>query len=269
MVSKRTNIADGIDHVDSVDAATSSGIDSGSGCIDADGPAHAEGAQARDFIREAYDTLLSHLGPQHWWPGDTPFEIAVGAILTQNTNWGNVERAIGNLKRARALSAGRLLELDRSALEGLLRPTGFFRVKTARLRAFALFLQDRYGGSMTRFRRAKRGDRRNQLLGVKGIGPETADSILLYALGETTFVVDAYTRRILGRHGIVEPGASYEDVKKLFEGALARDAHVYNEYHALLVACGKRYCRRGTPRCGNCPLGGSGWTGGETSTGED
>ncbi|MFH0962743.1 MAG: endonuclease III domain-containing protein [Planctomycetota bacterium] len=200
-----------------------------------------------------YDLLLARFGPQHWWPGDTPFEVAVGAILTQNTNWTNVERAIANLKRARALSVRALLALSHADLAALLRPAGYFNVKAMRLRAFLLFLETEYRGSMKRFAADPRPDRRARLLAVKGIGPETADSILLYALDEPTFVVDAYTRRILSRHRLIEPDASYDAIRNLFEDALERDARLYNEYHALLVACGKRFCRS-KMLCSACPL---------------
>ena len=197
--------------------------------------------------------MLAHFGPQHWWPGDTPFEIAVGAILTQNTNWRNVEKAIENLKRAKVFSCRKLLALSSAQLAELIRPAGYFNVKERRLRAFLEFLDVCYRGSMTRLAGDSGTDKRARLLAVNGIGPETADSILLYALGEPTFVVDAYTRRILARHTSVDGSIPYDRIKALFEGIVAPDAKLYNEYHALLVVCGKDYCKP-RPRCDECPL---------------
>ena len=210
------------------------------------------------FIRRAYDVLFAHFGPQHWWPGDTPFEIAVGAILTQNTNWQNVERAIANVKRARRLGPRKLLALPDGEVARLIRPAGYFNVKARRLRAFLEFLEREYRSSMKRFAADERPDKRDRLLVVNGVGPETADSILLYALGEPTFVVDAYTRRILSRHGIVDARASYDEIKDLFERVLERDVALFNEYHALVVMCGKHYCRP-SPNCAECPLRVSRW----------
>ena len=205
------------------------------------------------FLKDAYRRLFAHFGPQHWWPGETPFEIAVGAILTQNTNWANVERAIANIKRAKVLSCRKLLALPHRTLASLIRPAGYFNVKARRLRAFLEFLDSHYAGSMTRFANDPRPDKRDALLSINGVGPETADSILLYALHHPTFVIDAYTRRILSRHNIVDSNASYDHIKSVFETALPPDEPLFNEYHALLVACGKHYCKP-TPTCDGCPL---------------
>lgn len=205
------------------------------------------------FLADAYTKLFAHFGPQHWWPGDTPFEVAVGAILTQNTNWSNVERAIANIKNARALSCRKLLSLSPGDLASLVRPAGYFNVKARRLRNFLEFLDTHYSGSMRRLARDDRPDKRDALLAINGVGPETADSILLYALGHATFVIDAYTRRILSRHNIVDDNASYDQIKFVFESVMEPSTQLFNEYHALLVACGKHYCKP-KRRCEGCPI---------------
>ncbi len=210
-------------------------------------------ASARGMLREIYQRLEAHFGPTHWWPGDTPFEIAVGAILTQNTAWGNVECAIENLKQADMLSPGAILECLEEELHGYLRPSGFFRVKSVRLRAFCQYLVERYGGSMARMAEEPLESLRSELLHVPGIGPETADDILLYTCEKPVFVVDAYTRRILSRHGLCEQAIGYEELRALFEHALETDLHVYKEYHGLIVYTGKEFCRR-APKCACCPL---------------
>jgi len=207
-------------------------------------------------LTSIYRKLYSAFGPQHWWPGDTPFEIAVGAILTQNTNWGNVERAIGNLKRKKLLSARKVHAMPASELASLIRPAGYFNVKARRLKAFVNFLVENHGGSFKRMGREDTSALRSGLLGINGIGPETADSILLYALGRPVFVIDAYTRRVLSRHGLIDHDEPYEACQGLFHSALEPDAALYNEYHALIVRVGKTNCKRGKPLCGNCPLKG-------------
>ena len=201
-----------------------------------------------------YERLFESFGPQGWWPGDTPFEMAVGAVLTQNTNWSNVERAIINLKAARALSARAIHDMDNMTLAELIRPAGYFNVKAKRLKSFAGFLLDRYGGSMKRMRRTALVEVRLQLLEVHGVGPETADSIILYALQKPVFVIDAYTRRVLSRHGVMDAGEGYETFRGLFEKSLDPDTQMFNEFHALFVAVGKNYCRPKKPRCSECPL---------------
>jgi endonuclease-3 related protein len=205
-------------------------------------------------LLEMYHKLFKAFGPQHWWPGDTPFEIAVGAILTQNTNWGNVEKAIGNLKRQGALSAKAIHEMPAKKLASLIRPAGYFNVKTKRLKSFIGFLVDGYRGSMKRMKDEDLNTLREELLQVNGIGPETADSILLYALEEPVFVIDAYTKRVLSRHGIMGHEKSYEEFQDLFHSALKRDVGLFNEYHALFVRVGKTYCKRQRPLCHQCPL---------------
>ncbi len=207
-------------------------------------------------LRILYEKLYSAFGPQHWWPGDTPFEIAVGAVLTQNTNWGNVERAIANLKAARALSARRIHAMPNAELAELIRPSGYFNVKSSRLKALIGYLIERRGGSMARMARAPMYELRRELLGVNGVGQETADSILLYALNKPVFVIDAYTKRALSRHGVMDIGESYERFQKLFHSSLSPDVALYNEYHALFVALGKTRCRPTKPMCEGCPLQG-------------
>jgi endonuclease-3 related protein len=204
-------------------------------------------------LEEIYRRLNAHYGPTHWWPGDTPFEIAVGAVLTQNTAWSNVEKAIANLKRGRLLSPKKILDCPDDVLHDVLRPAGYFRVKTARLRSFCRYLVDRYGGSVRRMARRPLAELRPELLEVNGIGPETADDILLYACDFVVFVVDAYTRRILSRHDLCPADIAYEDLRALFEQALEPELNTFKEYHGLIVYTGKDYCRR-TPVCAGCPL---------------
>ncbi len=204
-------------------------------------------------LLEIYDKLYAFYGPQHWWPGDSQFEIAVGAILTQNTNWSNVEKAIANLKAARLLTARALHRAPAAQLALLIRPSGYFNIKAGRLRAFLAFLCTAYRGSMKKMAKDDTASLREDLLKVHGIGPETADSILLYALGKPVFVIDAYTKRVLSRHGIIDYRASYDEYRRFFHKVLDEDAKLFNEYHALLVMVGKDYCKP-KPRCENCPL---------------
>ena len=201
-----------------------------------------------------YGSLHRAFGPQHWWPGETPFEVMVGAVLTQNTNWGNVERAISNLKAAGLMSPQRLATCPEERLAELIRPSGYFNVKSRRLREFLRWLTTRIeGGGIAALRRVSTARLREELLAVHGIGQETADSILLYALGRRKFVVDAYTRRMMSRHGLIEPTASYEHIQRLFEESLPASVPLYNEYHALIVRLGKAICRP-KPLCERCPL---------------
>lgn len=204
-------------------------------------------------LLEIYRLLSERFGPQHWWPGQTPFEIIVGAILTQNTNWGNVEKAIANLKTARCLSAEKMHSLELPALAQLIRPAGYFNIKAKRLKNFLDWLFANYDGKLENLESISTDRLREELLSVKGIGPETADSILLYALNRETFVVDAYTARISCRHYLIEPGTDYESLRSLFQSNLHVDVKLYNEFHALLVRLGKEYCRP-TALCPSCPL---------------
>jgi len=205
-------------------------------------------------LQEVYNRLLDAFGPQKWWPGDTPFEILVGAVLVQNTNWQNVERAIGNLREADLLEPRALYELPEEELEDLIRPAGYYRVKATRLRALLRFVIERYGGSLEAMFRRPLEELRAELLGVHGVGQETADSILLYAGGMPTFVVDAYTYRIFGRHGWIDVESDYRQIQEYFHDCLPADARMFNEYHALLVNLGKHFCKKGKPLCASCPL---------------
>lgn len=212
-------------------------------------------------LDELYERMFRAFGPQHWWPAQTPFEVAVGAILTQNTSWSNVERAIMNLKRAHALSVRRVDGIPLETLAGLVRPSGYYNQKATRLKIFSRFLIDEYAGSLRRMAREDAAAARQRLLGIKGIGPETADSIMLYALEKPVFVIDAYTKRVLARHGIMDEHHSYGTFQRLFHEAYPAGgmrAHelveFFNEYHALFVMTGKIYCRPSNPSCRECPL---------------
>jgi endonuclease-3 related protein len=204
-------------------------------------------------LMEMYELLYERYGAQDWWPGDGRFEVCVGAILTQNTNWGNVEKAIANLKAAGCLTAEKLYRMDTSQLAQLIRPAGYFNIKAGRLKNFLNWLFENYGGDLSGLEGLNADALREELLGVKGIGAETADSIVLYGFEKCVFVVDAYTCRVLGRHGLIEEGADYERVREFFESNLAADVKLFNEYHALLVRVGKEYCRP-KARCEDCPL---------------
>ncbi|MBI2115251.1 MAG: endonuclease III domain-containing protein [candidate division NC10 bacterium] len=204
-------------------------------------------------LRAMYRAMLRALGPQGWWPGRNRFEVIIGAILTQNTAWTNVARAIGNLRRARVLTPEALAALPAPQLARLIRPSGYYKTKAARVKRFLRFLRARYALNLSRMFARHPSTLREELLAVSGIGPETADSILLYAGGVPVLVVDAYTRRILGRHGLIRPDATYDRVQALFLENLPPETALYNEYHALLVAVGKDFCRP-VPRCSGCPL---------------
>ncbi len=204
-------------------------------------------------IRQIYDAMFEHFGPQDWWPGDTPTEIMIGAILTQNTNWRNVERAIANLRACNLIDLAAIHELSADALAKLIRPAGYYNVKARRLKNLADYICREHDCDLERFFDQPADVLREQLLAVNGIGRETADSIVLYAAAKPTFVVDAYTARIFRRHFLIDETADYEEIKELCESALPTEVQLYNEYHALLVACGKDYCR---PKalCDECPL---------------
>lgn len=209
----------------------------------------------KDFITRAFHVLYDAFGPQNWWPADTPFEVIVGAILTQNTNWKNVERAIENLKEKKLLDPSALVKISEEELARLIRPAGYYNIKTKRLKEFLKVFCKRWDGSIEKMKTLPLGQLRKALLEIRGIGPETADSILLYALGREVFVVDAYTKRILQRHGVIDGKEDYESIRKLFESVLPRDVSLYNEYHALIVRVGKTFCKSKNPFCNKCPLG--------------
>jgi endonuclease III related protein len=210
---------------------------------------------AKKRLLRIYETLDRFYGDLHWWPGETPFEVAVGAILTQNTNWANVQKAIGRLREEGVLDPWALHGLDDGVLAVLIRPSGYFRVKTKRLKAFLRVLCGEFAGDLERMLSGDLMLARQRLLGIAGIGEETADSMLLYAGGRPVFVVDAYTRRILTRHGFLEGGASYGEIQRMFMAHLP--ARLYNQYHAMIVETAKRYCRK-EPDCRVCPLRGIG-----------
>ncbi|MCF6355873.1 MAG: endonuclease III domain-containing protein [Candidatus Polarisedimenticolaceae bacterium] len=198
-----------------------------------------------------FQTMLKSYGPQGWWPGETAFEVMVGAILTQNTAWPNVEKAINNLKQAGIFSLPALLDVPHEALAQLIRPSGYFNIKAGRLQQFCRFLQEQ--GGEEALRKVETARLRQLLLGVKGVGPETADDMLLYAFQRPVFVVDAYTRRIFSCLGMVSGDEPYEVLRMGFESALATDVVLFNEYHALIVRHAKDFCNK-KPRCVDCPL---------------
>ena len=244
-----------------------------------------------DKIRQYYTVLSRAWGPQHWWPAETQFEVIVGAYLTQNTAWTNVERALANLREARLLSEEGIRTVRLARLERLIRPSGYFRQKATRLKIFVAFLDKQYDGSLEKLFAQPTAKLRDELLNLNGVGPETADSILLYAGNHPVFVVDAYTRRILVRHGILPEKMDYEEIRNLFQSALESVAQrqqdapfslashlesslrgaahapsavstsrrtalvqVYNEMHGLIVGVGKNHCGKSQPKCDECPL---------------
>lgn len=236
------------------------------------------------MVRAIYGTLAHSWGPQHWWPADGPFEVIVGAILTQNTSWTNVERAMASLRSAGALSLDGIRDLPLERLEQLVRSSGYYRQKASRLKTFVAFLDEKYGGSLERLFATPTLQLRAELLSLKGVGHETADSILLYAGNHEIFVVDAYARRVFERHGTIASSAKYDEIRALVEIALrGQQAHgtaldnnkpiahepspmsianrsplaqVYNEMHGLLVQVGKQYCHKAEAKCDECPIRG-------------
>jgi endonuclease-3 related protein len=203
-------------------------------------------------LRRIFEALLETYGPQHWWPADTPFEVMVGAILTQNTAWTNVEKALGRLTERISLQPEALIDLPREELAALLRPVGYFNVKAERLQGFCTELLE--AGGETGLAAVETGTLRARLLAIRGIGPETADDILLYAFERPVFVVDAYTRRLFERLGVLRGDEGYEQIRSLFEQALGLDVGLFNEYHALIVRHAKEVCRARRPVCESCML---------------
>ena len=203
-------------------------------------------------LREVYRRLHAAHGPQHWWPGDSAFEIMVGAVLTQNTAWTNVEKAIANLKRARALTSEAIVKAPHKKLAAWLKPSGYFNIKAKRLKAMCRWLVEQ--GGVRKLARLNTHDLRSALIVVYGIGPETADDIVLYAFNRPVFVIDAYTRRIFSRLGLIKGDEGYETLRHLFENSLKLDVPLFNEYHALIVKHGKDICRK-RPLCSDCCLG--------------
>lgn len=207
-------------------------------------------------LQAIYKRLYRCFGAQNWWPADTPFEVMVGAILTQNTSWRNVEKAIRNLKKQKLLSAARLSRVSTVKLGRLIKPAGYYNIKTRRLNAFLEFFMTNYQGSIKKMSLAATPRLRSELLTVNGIGQETADSILLYGLNRPVFVIDAYTKRIFSRHKFIKDGdkEDYARLQELFMGNLKKSPKLFNEYHALLVRLGKDFCLKNNPRCRICPL---------------
>ena len=207
-------------------------------------------------LQEYYDILLGHFGSQSWWPGETTIEVIVGAVLTQNTNWHNVEKAIANLKRAHVLDFQTLLHLPQADLAAYIRPSGYYNLKATRLQNLLVYIDSCLDSEqeLDSFFNGETNSLREQLLHVKGIGPETADSILLYAGQKPVFVIDAYAYRLLFRHGFVGEETSYEEMQEVMVDALPLDAPLFNEFHALIVAVGKEFCKKNNPQCSDCPL---------------
>ena len=209
---------------------------------------------AADNLSRYYQRLFEELGPQQWWPAETRLEVILGAILTQNTMWRNAALAIARLREARLLELRRLREEAEERLQAFIRPAGFFRQKARTIRAFIDWLEANHAGSLRRMFAKPAEELRSALLGVKGLGPETVDAILLYAGHRPLFVADVYSRRILARHGLLAASSTYAEAQEFIHHHLTPDPAVYNEFHALLVEVGKRYCRKDTPRCNQCPL---------------
>jgi endonuclease III related protein len=250
----------------------------------------ATALRPEESIRRYFEKLFRLWGPQHWWPAESPFEVIVGAFLTQNTSWTNVERALAKLREAKVLSIRGIRDTPLPRLERLIRSAGYFRQKSRRLKTFVRFLDKRYGGSLARMFSQPTAQLRDELLALNGVGPETADSILLYAGHHPAFVVDAYTRRILERHELIPEKTSYEEIRALFEHALgptaekllslagttspalsgpansshspsrmslaqrSASAQVFSEMHGLIVGVGKNFCKKSQPQCDQCPL---------------
>jgi endonuclease-3 related protein len=205
-------------------------------------------------LMEFFNAMLAAFGPQNWWPGDSPLEIMIGAVLTQNTNWKNVERAIDNLRREKMINIEKIVMAQPKLLAELIRPAGYFTVKAKRLKNLMNHIWKNFRGDLDQFFDLPVSTLREELLSISGIGPETADDIILYAANKPTFVVDTYTYRILLRHHLISQDDEYMTIKELFEDNLPADVDLFNEYHALIVAVGKNYCKKTNPTCENCPL---------------
>jgi endonuclease-3 related protein len=210
-------------------------------------------AATNQLLQQMFDLLSARFGAQHWWPAENTLEILVGTVLAQNTNWQNVEKAIANLKRKDLLSLTALRDLPDEKLAQEIRSAGYLNVKTKRLKNLARFILERFQGDLDRLKEVRTGTLREELLAVKGIGPETADSILLYACAKPVFVADAYTYRILQRHGLADESMTYDELQAFFMDHLPADAALFNEFHALTVRLGREYCRK-QPLCDQCPL---------------
>lgn len=212
--------------------------------------------KTRKNLLRIYRLLYKRFGPQHWWPGETKLEIIVGAILTQNTSWLNVEKAIFNLKERRLLNINGLNRIPECDLARLIRPAGYYNIKAKRIKNFLFFLNTNYSGSLDKLFSVNTEALRKELLKVNGIGEETADSILLYAGEKPVFVVDTYTKRVFSRHGFIKENASYQEAQALFMSNLPKNVNLFNEYHALIVALGKNTCKTKKALCNQCNIEG-------------
>src|SRR4030042_2703842 len=210
--------------------------------------------QKRDILLRIYNSLYHYFGPLNWWPGDTPFEIMVGAILTQNTSWSNAEKAISNLKKENWLEPRRLYSIDQEKLTQLVKPSGYYNIKAQRLKNFVSLLVNNFEGSAEKMFSGDGRELRKKLLEINGIGPETADSILLYAGKKAFFVVDAYTKRIFSRHKLISKDSTYYQIQEFFKQNLDRDVELFNEFHAQIVMLGKTICTSKNPDCAKCPI---------------
>lgn len=206
-------------------------------------------------LQDIYDRLDNFFGPLHWWPAENRFEVIVGAVLTQNTNWKNVEKSIDTLKRADLLNFEALINLPETELASLVRSSGYYNLKARRLKNLLEMIHRDFNGDLDLMFSEETSVARQALLEVKGIGPETADSILLYGGGHPVFVVDAYTHRILSRHNLVPETSDYQSIQDLFMDNLDHDTPMFNQYHALMVRTAKRFCKKKAPLCEDCPLG--------------
>ncbi len=205
---------------------------------------------------DAYQLLYSHFGPQGWWPGETPLEIMVGAVLTQNTNWTNVTKAIDNLRQGGMLGYPQLLEMSLDLLAEYIQPSGYFNLKAKRLHNLLKMIENLYDGNLDHFSNDDVVSARENLLNVKGVGPETADSILLYACVQPIFVIDTYTHRVFSRHNLVEEETDYHTMQTVFMDHLPEDVQLFNEFHALIVRVAKQFCKKTNQLCEQCPLQG-------------
>ena len=208
----------------------------------------------RDILLKIYNSLYDFFGPLNWWPGDTPFEIMVGAILTQNTSWSNVEKAINNLKKENLLEPGKLFRINQEKLAQLIKPSGYYNIKARRLKNFVNIFVNDFEGSVEKMFSGDGRKLRKKLLNVNGIGPETADSILLYVGKKPFFVVDAYTKRIFSRHKLISKDSTYYQIQEFFIKNLDRDVKLFNEFHAQIVVLGKDMCTSKNPDCSKCPI---------------
>jgi len=210
--------------------------------------------QAQNILLKIYNSLYNYFGPLNWWPGDTPFEIMVGAILTQNTSWSNVEKAINNLKKENLLEPRKLYRINQEELAQLIKPSGYYNIKARRLKNFVNIFVNDFEGSAEKMFSGDIRELRKKLLNLNGIGPETADSILLYAGKKPFFVVDAYTKRIFSRHKLISKDSTYYQIQEFFIKNLDRDVKLFNEFHAQIVMLGKTICTSKNPDCAKCPI---------------